>query len=335
MLDWLLPRRQAIKFLAADIKDGEKEHLVEFTRKEVDMITEAIDDNQSPLFWAKCNLCFQLAEWGGTLSRFLHSCPLQEHFLTTTNEPCKNCSWKGRMAVRLAQGSWLDEFAQSLLNMPNGPANNFLGKVSQQDRDTLLNEYAACKVSMAQRFIQSFGFWREIPWRICAIACSLFYGPEHAAASKAFANDVLEQWATYKNKKSGHASFHVARRFLDNSYPGNLSAYVVYWASSLSTVTEMPDPLAQELLKYCSSLTVMQSLEAQHHFLNMKVSFGRASLPASTCAFLRRRVNDDVRDPLFRMRLSHLFGRMSKLVVSEWDKRTESWSNIVLVKFWC
>ena len=86
----------------------------------------------------------------------------------------------------------------------------------------------------------------------------------------------------------------------------------------------MPEPLAMELLKYASALTVMQPLEAQHHYLNQKVSFGRASLPASTCAFLRRRMNKDVYKAGFRENVSRLLGGLSKLVAIPWNKRSDT-----------
>ena len=85
----------------------------------------------------------------------------------------------------------------------------------------------------------------------------------------------------------------------------------------------MPQQLAKALLRYSSALTCMQQLEAQHHYLNQKISFGRASLPASTCAHLRRRMNPDVFDPYLRKHIARLIGDIYKLVVTKWDSRGE------------
>ena len=123
---------------------------------------------------------------------------------------------------------------------------------------------------------------------------------------------------------NGHVSFHMARHFLDRLFPQSLVAYVIWWASSSPAELVMPHALAQALMKYCSALTVMQQLEAQHHFLHQKVSIGRASLPASTCAFLRRRTNKDLATPGLRDNLDRLLADLSKLVAIKWDSRTDS-----------
>ena len=81
--------------------------------------------------------------------------------------------------------------------------------------------------------------------------------------------------------------------------------------------------LPQELMKYCSALTCVQQLEAQHHYLNQKLSIGRASLPASTCAYLRRRMNNDVLDSSFRKNLGRYIENLSSLVCAKWSTRSE------------
>ena len=105
----------------------------------------------------------------------------------------------------------------------------------------------------------------------------------------------------------------------------SIFTYLLWWANSPTTELEMPKPLAMELMKYCSALTVMQSLEAQHHTINLKISFGRASLPASTCANMRRKYNGDVETPKFRTDLARLVGDLSKLVAIKWSNRSEPW----------
>jgi len=329
VLDWLIPRRQALLFLGADLETGSSSSSVaDFSPKELKMINDVLEDSQkSYQFWATCHLCMKLSSWGASVSKFFHSCPVASHF--HADRPCKMCVWKGRMAVRLAQGSWMDEFSQNLLNLPLGQARSFLNLMNLQNKSLLENDYNSCKVAMAQRFLQVFSFWRDLPWRICALGIPLFddmsdpqCSVQYIQSSKAFAREVMEQWDATKNEHKGNHSFHMAQLFLDSTFPSSLRAYMVYWASSPQQT--MPHVLACALMKYCSALTVMQSLEAQHHYLSQRMSFGRAALPAATCAYLRRRLNGDMHHPSFRLKIDQFLGDFSKLVAIKWNKRSES-----------
>ena len=242
MLSWLIPRRQALKFLAGDLVADE---FADFTQKEVSMMQSILDEQSvtSEIFWATAHLCSQLAGWGAEVSMFFHGCPLVSH--SGNRKPWKNCPWKGRMSSRLAQGTWLDSFSQQLLNISTGQAQSFLRKLDDENRQRLSNDFNAAKLAMAQRFIQVYSYWRKLPWRVCAVASCLFYDLEdedtdlfdlnlqHVQLSKAFAKDVLDQWTVAQNTPdrvcsgNGHVSFHMARRFLDSLYKGNLSAYLV------------------------------------------------------------------------------------------------------------
>lgn len=329
VLTWLVQRRQAISFLGKDLAD---EGLVDFSAKEISMMKGAIDtsDNANQ-FWGVAHIILQLATWGASVSRFFHGCPLSSHF--QQKKPCQ-CQWKGRMAVRLSQGRWMDTFCQDLLNLPVGAARPFLVKLSRTVQETLLNDFMSCKVAMVQRFKQVFDFWREIPWRICSVGICLMYDGDdeetnlqYVQASKLFAADVLEKWKQEKSlisNRNGNLLFQMARKFCDPEYPGNLFAYMTFWASIPDSKTTMPPQLAKELMKYCSALTIMQQLEAQHHFLNQKLSFGRAALPAATCASLRRRANGDIQDPFFKQEFSRFIGDFSKLVAIKWRHRSDT-----------
>lgn len=324
VLNWMIGRREALADLDPQQSQSQS---ADFSQKELNMMCSALNEsNESSEFWATCHLLHHLGSWGANVSKFFHACPLMSHFHAA--KPCKNCHWKGRMSVRLAQGTWIDEFSQQLVAIPLGLATRFLRKLNTEKSKTLENDFISCKMAMAQRFLQSYSFWREIPWRLCAVALVLFDDsiPQDPSlteklvqTSKLFAQDCLDQWTG--NSSKGNESFLMARKFMDKHSENNLVAYLVYWASSPDPA--MPTPLALELLKYTSSLTVMQSLEAQHHFLNQKVSFGRASLPASTCAFLRRRVNNDVQETQFKENLSRLIGQPSHLVAVKCERRAE------------
>ena len=157
------------------------------------------------------------------------------------------------MAVKLAQGVWLDDFSEQLLHLPLGRSQTFLQTLPQMTRDELLEQYHQCKVAMIQRFIQVYSYWRELPWRLCAMGNCLFYTGEDKdierdfiLSSKGFAAEALSKWPELQ-QHGGHQHFHMARLFLDPSYEGNLAAYMKYWAdSSIEEHTSMPDALAQE-----------------------------------------------------------------------------------------
>lgn len=324
MLNWLIPRREALMFLANDLDEHSS---ADFTGKEMNMISEAIGQSvESHQFWSLCQICFQIASWGANVSRFFHSCPIPSHFYS--DKPCQ-CQWKGRMSVRLAQGCWIDSFSQELMSLPLGQAKRFLVRLEDTRRLRLEDAFNSCKTSMVQRFVQVFSFWRDIPWRICAIGVCLFdtlqddtSTTQYVQASKLFAKEILDQWDHAGANHKGNQSFHMGRFFCDPNFPGNLRAYMVYWASSGGDVVNMPPQLSQALMRYCTALTVMQSLEATHHYLHQKISFGRASLPASTCAFLRRRTNPDIYSISFKESVNRLVGNLSKLAPFKWDKRS-------------
>lgn len=332
VLTWLLPRRHALKYLISDLNSDDIS-TPDFTPKELALIRGTLEDNPGAyLFWACAFLCSELAAWGAEVSSFFHSCPLSSHGHCLGEKSCKNCQWKGRMSVKLAQGSWIDTYAQQLLNLGVAQAKSFLEKLDDPKREELMLDFHNCKLSMTQRFQQVFSYWRELPWRICAVGVHLFYvsedaeiGAQYIEVSKHFAREILEQWNEWNSLRghpTGHQAFHMPRKFLDPNYPSNLSAYMVYWASSADPL--MPPQLSMELMKYCSALTAMQSLEAAHHFINLRVSYGRASLPASTCAYLRRRTNKDVYSPRFRKDVARLIGNLSSILPTTFEKRSET-----------
>ena len=328
VLDWLLPRQESLVHLAADLQSQSSDSFTEFSEKELKlMVAVTTSDSETYLkFWALCQLSYELACWGANVSSFLHSCPI--HDWTPGRRSC-SCPFKGRMGSKLAQGLWLDQFSQQLLNLPFSRAQTFLDKLPQQERSSLLEQYHTRKVAMAQRFLQVYDFWKVLPWRILAVGAVLFCEENlpadlqdmYAATSKAFAAEVLQNWD--QNSACGGRQFthNVTRKFLDPSLSGSLRSEMERW--SRDTTNIMPQKLARTLMQYCSALTVMQMLEGQHHYLNMQVGGARASLPASTCAFLRRRCNNDLTDPRFRKNLSHYMKHIPKLIPFEWESRRD------------
>ena len=77
----------------------------------------------------------------------------------------------------------------------------------------------------------------------------------------------------------------------------------------------MAKPLFDEMACYISSLTVMQRLESRHHLVNARLSFGRATLPASLSAALRRGQNADLKQDSYKSVLLNL--KINKVRVSD------------------
>ena len=328
----MLPRREALAHLCSDLagvsttktdsgSSNNSGH--DFTPKEIAIIgsicKQDFSDEVAVKFWAVAFLVWQLADWGAGISAFFHSCPL--HGYKAGEPSCKDCCWKGRMSVVLAQGTWLPTFSGQLVNAPPGAAQGFLDNLSSNVSETLIEDFRTCKIAMVQRFQQVYGYWREIPWRLCAVGMPLFHNtPERVAASKAFALDAIEQWNQGKLRDRHH--FQMAQKFLDPSHKNGLYAHLVHWSRSPSH--DMPQMLAKELMKYTSALTTMQRLEAQHHYVNTRMSNARASLPASLCASLRRRSNKDLETQSFRKHLDKYVESLPKLLAVKWDSRNDS-----------
>ncbi|CAE6937046.1 RSN1 [Symbiodinium microadriaticum] len=227
VLSWMLPRREALSHLCRDLEgtsatktnssnSNSNNSGHDFTPKEIAVIgslcKQDFSDEVAVKFWAVAFLVWQLADWGAGVSAFFHSCPL--HGYKAGEPSCKNCCWKGRMSVVLAQGTWLPTFSGQLVHAPPGAAQGFLDKLDPDVSETLIQDFRTCKVAMVQRFQQVYGYWREIPWRLCAVGMPLFGStPDRVAASKAFALDVIEQWNQGKLRDRHH--FQMAQKFLE------------------------------------------------------------------------------------------------------------------------
>lgn len=86
----------------------------------------------------------------------------------------------------------------------------------------------------------------------------------------------------------------------------------------------MSSNLRSILFGYCSSLLVMQRLEGRHHLVNIRVTKGRALLPAGLMADLRRKQHPDLRMVEFRNMFPELLRNLSELVPdSSWQSRRE------------
>ena len=169
------------------------------------------------------------------------------------------------------------------MSLPLGQAKRFLVRLEDTRRLRLEDAFNSCKTSTVQRFVQVFSFWRDIPWRICAIGVCLFDTLQDDTSTTQVCTGIKTickrnpgSMGSCRRKSQGKwGVFFAIQTSLEN-----LLAYMVYWASSGGDVVNMPPQLSQALMRYCTALTVMQSLETTHHYLHKKISFGRAIPPS-------------------------------------------------------
>jgi hypothetical protein len=332
VLHWLLPRKQILAYLTHDPNIFELDGGTDFKSEEVTMLLAiARDDTVGCKFWACCFTIAPIATWGAKISSFFHSCPV--HGFLWPKKSCKDCIWKGRMAVVLARGDWLVTFKAELINLDMGLADDYLRRCDAAYSRQMMEDFNNCRFAMAQRMDQSFGFWLEIPWTSCAIAAPLFcsdttsdaflsevrYSKQHAAKC---VHDFDRGLARDRNLTN-------MNRFLyDSTFPDNLNLRraVNDWITN-DCVTMFP-VLATELLGYCSAQTVIQLLEAVHHLVNQRQGYARAGLPASLSSSLRRRQNDDLSQTLFRENLGRYLSSLDTLLPGSFDSRSDLIRNV-------
>lgn len=241
------------------------------------------------------------------------------------------------MAVVLSQGVFLDDYSQALLDVPLGPAANLLDSLTDEDKNWMQEQFHGAKSAMCQRFLQTYGFWKDLPWSICSIGLPLFYNsdtmPESVLqatlqAARSQANACMQRWD--RGRARDRNLTQMAKQFLDPRRKSN-------FRTSLEEFTaggRMQDSLAKACISYTSALTSMQQLEAQHRYLAQHVGKGRAALPASTCAFLRRRTNSDLFQDQFRKRVDKYLSKTGSIItMTEWNSRSAIWNDVIVCIF--
>ena len=230
MLNWLIPRREALMFLANDLDEHSS---ADFTGKEMNMISEAIGQSvESHQFWSLCQICFQIASWGANVSRFFHSCPIPSHFYS--DKPCQ-CQWKGRMSVRLAQGCWIDSFSQELMSLPLGQAKRFLVRLEDTRRLRLEDAFNSCKTSMVQRLCKCFHFgvtFHGVYVLLVFVYLTHFRMIHQLHSMYRHQNylpkEILDQWDHAGANHKGNQSFHMGRFFAIQT---SLETFVLTWST--------------------------------------------------------------------------------------------------------
>ena len=315
-LRWILRRKDAFGFLLSDASfaTGNKE----MSQREIDMISEIaqMDTASSWKFWATCFTVQCLSEWGVSTSVWYHGCSCKHE----TDKEKQQCTLKGRRAVDLASGAWMD-FINSLIETKlSNKALAAIAKLSNSGDDELvafasglMQHFQDCKTMMIFRATQAWSFWQDMPFSILTMCKHLVSTDIEESVSRACAKDLLAEFDSSSSKTSlGAIPWH----FFGN--PKNRE-HMLNWIYG----TPLAEELEQLLVGYSSSLCVMQRLEARHHLVNQVLSHGRASSPPALMANLRRRLNHDIDHPKFRELLPELLERFAELVPEQWSSRKQ------------
>ncbi|CAE7303624.1 PREP1, partial [Symbiodinium pilosum] len=162
--------------------------------------------------------------------------------------------------------------------------------------------FELAKKKVYLRFQQGSSFYSTYPWNICKLLAYVMQpaGPARTGAiadSRRFARELL-------------GSNLPSNTFADKFFNGTFKEQMEEWAGGAGP---MPTALFRELLSYSLSLVAMQRLESRHHLVNLRLQPSRASSAAQVSAHLRRKLNNDIRDDRFRLRLERYLHEFEKL----------------------
>ena len=307
VLRWLTKRQQFFQYLQPqmisenrDESDMGKEELVALT----DMLA---DPHAHAFFWTMAWLEYIVHSWGFSVSRWLHGCMCHSSIdLDPNSEDVKCCKWNGRRLIQVAEGK-LVQFRDELLALrveTHHFAYQALQKLKELDAlaaNSLHNSFQTAIKRVGLRFTQATSYLMEFPWNLASLLG--FIVPQPAGISKAtkiqqsktIAKNLLGDFEAGKIKTVGYFD-----RFFQNDKPVGQS--LRRWATE-TDCTHMPSDLFTELIGYSTSLLVMQRLEARHHLVCQRMAIARASTPMTLSANLRRGLNSDSRESVFRERL--------------------------------
>ena len=200
-----MPRQSALQylklhdFLGGSERQGQpmsqdEKHML--SARHLELLANLCDDTgtnaQSLKFWAMCGLAKCLANWGHSVTGFLHGCPCHpivpglerqpkrrkkyrqdevEQALFDDRQSNSNvCPMTGRMAVPLASG--FAQLAVQELRSLNIPSHvrDVIKKLNDIDEsrqgDVLMEEFSIATSRLSYRMKQSFGYWSELPWAL-------------------------------------------------------------------------------------------------------------------------------------------------------------------------
>lgn len=270
-------------------------------------------------FWAIAFTVNVLSDWGVSTSVWLHDCMCSESH--TTDREKKQCRLKGRRAINLACGAWksfvrnlegltLDRSALTAIsNLENIDTNN-----GREYANFIQRCFQDCRDKMKLRCIQAFSFWDALPYSCLELGRHFADASVDENWSRARALELMNLFDSFESKTSLGA---VSWLFFGDNTNRN---HIMTWAK---TGKPLPAYLHQLLFGYCTSLTVMQRLEAKHHLANVSLTRGRALSVPGVVSGLRRRLNRDLIQPSFRSSLSDLLNQFDQLVPQAWDSHKQ------------
>ena len=331
VLRWICKRQAFFQYLEPRILQQNNEN-TNINKDEMAALgTMLVDRKSHDLFWAIAWVEFRLHSWGFSVSRWLHGCPCHSRFgcsFDRDSEIQPACEWNGRRIIQVAEGK-LDRFHDELLCLRIETckfADAALKKLDEHDAissTTLRNSFQTAKRKVALRFKQAMSYLGEFPWNLPRLLGFICPQPEgttlesKVAESKRFASELVSAFDAGALKPQGTFG-----RFLDKS--DALGQSLRKWAhEDVSADLPMAANLFQELAGYSTTLLCMQRLESRHHLVNQRMSIARASSPSTLSANLRRSLNADSHQSLFRENFSSYLLRFDELIPYTWQSRSE------------
>ena len=286
------------------------------SQKELDMLTSVADGASSEglKFWATFTVKV-LSDWGVSTSVWFRGCQCSHQ----TEKEQKQCPLKGRTGIKLACGAW-KSFIEDLNKLTlNKDALLAISKLEvlpggQTFSAFLQRCFQDCKNKMELRARHAWTFWGDLPFSILELGRHYVDKTIDEGWSRRRALELISNFDSCQSKTSLGA---VSWVFFGDAVN---RAHMFSWAQNGKPLAEH---LRHLLLGYCTSLTVMQRLEARHHLVNLSLSRGRALSVPGVISSLRRRANEDLTNPSFRASLQDLLNNVDQLVPEQWDSQKQ------------
>jgi hypothetical protein len=252
ILEWSLPRREAIALLSCDLDHLEK-NSKEMSQKDIQLL-RSISGEGCNIFWATTAVLQPLTAWGHGVSKWLHHCPCCE-------ENAK-CVFKGRRAIEMSFGVWRD-MLEDLHNLQiSGQAAVLLANLDVESRQDLVSMFNNCKKEMMWKFGQNLDFWDSLPYKLLGSLMHYLKGGDQSLLETC--RKIAQGCCDKFDASTCYANSVVTELFLKPS--GSFRQYVQLFAAG----GEMHGDLFESLWQYASSLLVMKRLEGRHHLLNLR-----------------------------------------------------------------
>ena len=311
----MVRRKAAIEFLLAD--DSYNSNSKEMSQKELDMLTSVADGASSEglKFWATAFTVKVLSDWGVSTSVWFRGCQCSHQ----TEKEQKQCPLKGRRGINLACGAW-KSFIEDLNKLTlNKDALLAISKLEVLPGGQIFSAFLQrcfqdCKNKMELRARQAWTFWGDLPFSILELGRHYVDKTIDEGWSRRRALELISNFDACQSKTSLGA---VSWVFFGDAVN---RAHMFSWAQNGKPLAEH---LRHLLLGYCTSLTVMQRLEARHHLVNLSLSRERALSVPGVISSLRRRANGDLTNPSFRASLQDLLNNVDQLVPEQWDSQNQ------------